>query len=553
MKEVKFGRKNEASSYFYASNDVLVIRRNQNENSPEDSFIGLKQTLCDCTALDCFPDTNVDVYKIPLDDISFDQRLKKLKVLPEVRFAGRAFIDALTKKPIVYTENIFIKFIDSLDKERCLDVLKGLNPATFKPLSFASNAYFLKLEEGSGKKVFDISLELLHRQDVEFCHPEIVRSNRKRTIHPNQWHLKKTKVTYEIEVDASANVEAAHLISEGEGIVIAVLDDGFDIDHPELNFENKIIAPVDFGSKEINYDPRPKVITDVHGTSVAGVACARGMFGSSGVAPKSKLMPVRINNALGSIREAQAFHWAADHGADVISCSWGPPDGEWSDKKDPSHEDVHPLPAVTRLAIEYAIKNGRNGKGCAIFFASGNGNESVDNDGYASYEKVIAVGACNDNNRRSAYSDFGKSLWCTFPSNDMSHPDPNFTPPVIPPRTMGIWTTDRLGNIGVNHGRIEYGDIWGNYTNNFGGTSSACPGVAGVAALMLSVNFDLTWKEVREVIAKTCDKITSELDGEGGLYDEKGHSIYYGYGRVNAEKAVSLALALKSTPYNKIN
>jgi len=77
--------------------------------------------------------------------------------------------------------------------------------------------------------------------------------------------------------------------------------------------------------------------------------------------------------------------------------------------------------------------------------------------------------------------------------------------------------------------------------SDFGGTSSACPGVAGVCALILSVNPDLTWKDVKEILKKTADKI----DKRNGNYDAKGHSKWYGYGRVNAYKAVKLAKKMK--------
>jgi subtilisin family serine protease len=61
---------------------------------------------------------------------------------------------------------------------------------------------------------------------------------------------------------------------------------------------------------------------DNHGTARAGVACANGIEGASGVAPLAKLMPISLADGLGSVREAEAFRWAADNGADVISCSW---------------------------------------------------------------------------------------------------------------------------------------------------------------------------------------------------------------------------------------
>ena len=102
------------------------------------------------------------------------------------------------------------------------------------------------------------------------------------------------------------------------------------------------------------------------------------------------------------------------------------------------------------------------------------------------------------------------------------------------PLTEGIYTTDRTGKDGYNAD--------GDYTADFGGTSSSCPGVAGTVALILAANPELTWDQVREIIKETSEKI----DRSGGKYDSKGHSKYYGYGRVNAEKAVKKAVGMKS-------
>ena len=157
----------------------------------------------------------------------------------------------------------------------------------------------------------------------------------------------------------------------------------------------------------------------------------------------------------------------------------------------------------------------------------------MDNDGYASYAKVIAVAACNDRGQRSVYSDFGKAVWCAFPSSDFGHPPFNQPEPLTP----GIWTTDRVGEAGYNVGDSAVGDANGNFTNRFGGTSSACPGAAGVAALVLSVDPNLKWHEVKDLFKRACDKI----DPQGGDYDASGHSLKYGYGRLNARTAVELA------------
>jgi subtilisin family serine protease len=377
--------------------------------------------------------------------------------------------------------------------------------------------------------IFEIAQRLLQEESVELCHPELIREARQRVAFPQQWHLRETTLNGQ-PINAHANVEAAWSLSNGAGTIIAIVDDGVDIDHEEFRSSAKIVAPRDVTRQSDN--PRPGNFNN-HGTACAGVACASGNIGASGVAPGAQLMPIRLASVLGSQAEADAFVWAAQNGADVISCSWGPMDGDWTNPNDPTHNQVVPLPDSTRLAMEYAISQGRNGKGCVILFAAGNGNESVDNDGYASFEKVIAVAACNDQGQRSAYSDFGEAVWCCFPSNDG-----------LPSLTPGIWTTDRTGPLGYNSGRITQGDAAGNYTNRFGGTSSACPGVAGMVALILSRNPNLRWDEVRDILKRAVDRI-DEVEGN---YSENGHSPFYGYGRVNAAKAVELAMPPQVDP-----
>ncbi|RMG63858.1 MAG: peptidase S8 [Chloroflexi bacterium] len=458
-----------------------------------------------------------------------DQARAVLKSEPDVRFAGRVLVDPQSKAPVLYTENLFVKFDDEAKAATCRQLIKKYGLTIKSPVDYVRNGYFLGAPEGIGLEVFDVAQRLLQEEAVEYCHPELIRRRRDRAAFPNQWHLRKTTIGGRV-IDQSANVEAAWALSQGEGVTIAIIDDGVDIDHEEFGSAGKIVAPRDVTRR--TDDPRPGN-SDNHGTACAGVACANGMFGASGVAPKARLMPIRLTSGLGSQHEADAFVWAAQHGADVISCSWGPADGQWWNPNDPLHKQVVPLPDSTRLAMDYAVRNGRNGKGCVILFAAGNGNESVDNDGYASYDKVIAVAACNDMGTRAAYSDYGKAIWCAFPSN---HGHPSLTP--------GIWTTDRTGAPGYNPGQTSRGDAQGNYTNSFGGTSSACPGVAGVAALILARNPDLRWDEVREIIKNSCDKI----DAANGNYDANGHSPWYGFGRVNARKAVELAAPPQPQP-----
>ncbi len=448
---------------------------------------------------------------------------------PEVRFAGRVLCEAKSKAPVLYTENLFLKLDDDSKPPEHRKLFKRFGLTIKRALDYARNAYFVGAAEGSGIKVFAIAEELLAVPIVELCHPELIRGLRRRTAFDPQWHLKKTVIGGQ-PIEAHAHVEAAWALSEGAGTIIAVIDDGVDLDHEEFRSSGKIVAPRDVTRR--SSDPRPADRNN-HGTACAGVACADGRFGASGVAPRARLLPIRLNSGLGSQAEADAFIWAMQNGADVISCSWGPADGDFTDPNDPLHRQRVPLPDSTRLAIDQAVRNGRNGKGCVIVFAAGNGNESVDNDGYASYEKVIAVAACNDVGRKASYSDFGQAVWCAFPSGNG-----------LPSKTPGIWTTDRSGPVGYNPGSTARGDAAGNYTNSFGGTSSAAPGLAGVCALILAHNPALRWDEVKDILKRSCDRI----DPAGGAYDVGGHSDVYGYGRVHAKRAVELAKPAQAVP-----
>ncbi len=162
--------------------------------------------------------------------------------------------------------------------------------------------------------------------------------------------------------------------------------------------------------------------------------------------------------------------------------------------------------------------------------------------GFAVHPDVITVSACTSLNGKAAYSSWGKSVAVAAPSSN-GHPNVALpetgtvkTGPLIT-TTMpgrGMVTSDRLGADGYNTDA---------YTATFGGTSSSCPVVAGVAGLILSVNPTLTAREVKQILQQTADKVTDgsadpQLGFRYGTYDTNGHSQWFGYGRVNAHKAV---------------
>ncbi len=170
-------------------------------------------------------------------------------------------------------------------------------------------------------------------------------------------------------------------------------------------------------------------------------------------------------------------------------------------------------------------ENGRGGRGVVLFFSAGNGNTTLTlQRPWAAYDKTIAVAASTQGEVRAGYSNFG-------PEIDVCAPSSNGT---------AIISCDFVGN----------GNLAGNtggpldYTNNFGGTSSATPLTAGVAALMLSVNPFLAWTDVRDILRRTAVKIDfANTDPTGQWVDNDGDGVnefsqWYGYGRIDAEAAV---------------
>ena len=174
------------------------------------------------------------------------------------------------------------------------------------------------------------------------------------------------------------------------------------------------------------------------------------------------------------------------------------------------------------MAIEKGITEGFDGKGIFYAWAAGNGHprDNSNLDGYANHYGVTAVCAVNDQGQRSAYSEEGANLWVCAPSND-------------PARDRhGITTTDN-------------GDF---YRNSFGGTSAATPIVSGVAALVRSANTNLTWRDVKLILAASARQNDSDNTGweDGALKYGPDTARYhfsheYGFGVVDAKAAVDLA------------
>ena len=296
-------------------------------------------------------------------------------------------------------------------------------------------------------------------------------------------------------------------LSRGAGATVAVVDeDAGACSHPEFTGRVRatgVVFPAEAADGGVSRS---------HGTKVAGLAAGGGPH-AMGVAPAAFLLPVAVpalSKTTGSRDEADALRWSADHGADVICCAWAPRAGT---------TDSGWLPPHTRAALDYCLTRGRDGKGCVIVVSAGNDGTDVALNGYATYSGVIAVGACNYHGQHPSYSGWGDALWCVFPSNDPRDPTG---------AGMTYLTTAPIGS-------LLDGDAF--YTTRFGFTSAATAAVAGICALIVSANPDLTAQDVKVVLRDSCEKI----DAESGTYDERGHSPVYGFGRPDIARAVELA------------
>jgi subtilisin family serine protease len=316
-----------------------------------------------------------------------------------------------------------------------------------------------------------------------------------------QWHLGNHR--------AGIYAPAAWSISLGsEDFIVAVLDNGVDLQHEDLR--DKLVAGYDFVEDDDQPQPGAK---DAHGTACAGLigAAADNGLGMVGVAWNCKIMPVRISAELfvSNDRIAEGIAFSCRNGAKILSCSWS---GGF-----PSNLLLDAIDQVTDA-------------GCLVFAAAGNKREREPVHFVhfpAAHDRCVAVGAVRVDEQRCSYSCYGPSLDFVAPSGDEGF--------------VAIYTTDHSGKNGDNPGETDEGWGDGNYTA-FNGTSASTPIVAGVAALVWSAYPQLSAAQVRRILEETATKI----DPENGQWRD-GHSVFYGYGKINAYAAMQRAGEMASS------
>ena len=447
------------------------------------------------------------------------------------------------------TARVFVKVRAGTDAQA---LATAVGAAEFERPSYAPGYVLFTAPKGAGNGL-TLAAALGRRAEVENTYPLLARTMALRFM-PNdpffadnaanaghQWHLKNTGAGGGI-LGVDVNVTTAWDTVKGTGVRIGIVDDGLDLSHPDLAAHADSINSFDFRDGDADPSPGPG---DDHGTAVAGVAAAIGNngIGVSGSAPEATLVGLRLVEPGWPI-DAAHIAAAVSHRNDIIQIknnSWGPPDGIPNAPEDPPPPLLIEGPeGPVRQALQDAIDNGRGGKGTLFFWAGGNGRAYGDHsnfDGYANSIYTMAIAAVGDDGIQSDYSEEGANILVAAPSYSSGR--------------QGISTVDRAGNAGYNPDPqllTDYVDP--DYTNTFGGTSAAAPLVAGIGALLLETNPDLTWRDVKEILIRTAvknDPADTDWDtnptlagvqnnGAGFHFNHK-----YGAGLINAAAAVTLA------------
>ncbi|HWM06369.1 MAG TPA: S8 family serine peptidase [Actinophytocola sp.] len=432
--------------------------------------------------------------------------LEEPDAVEEADVAGK-----LVKRPNgrfgIVTKRLNVQLREDLDEASVEKALEESGLRLLTRLRFAPNLF--EVDTTTHSDAFDASMALSKDDRFTLAEPSLIEDvpGRLKPSDPRyaeQWQWSNTGQSGGLP-GADVHAEAAWDITKGAGVRVAVIDNGFHAGHEDLRTGVAGTSGF-FKSAGPNPPTFARGTTGMpngdHGTFCAGMVAARqnNKLGGCGAAPESELMLIAcLNDQVGrQTTLARAIGYAADPstevpgadpstGADILVSSLGPNGADWD------------LTEVLRMALEFAARQGRGGRGLAIFWAASNGNNvDVMADEVVSHADVIAVVRSTRNDKEH---------------NAARGPEVELIAP-------GVDVVSTTGDGG-----------YGSST----GTSFAAPAAAGCAALALSIKLDLTRDELRTIMRESADKI-------GGVqYDANGHDDDYGFGRVNAERAVQLA------------
>ncbi|XP_041844543.1 proprotein convertase subtilisin/kexin type 6 isoform X2 [Melanotaenia boesemani] len=302
----------------------------------------------------------------------------------------------------------------------------------------------------------------------------------------------------------------------GKNVVVTILDDGIERNHPDLIQNYDHLASYDVNGND--HDPTPRYDSrseNIHGTRCAGevAAAANNSHCIVGIAYNAHIGGIRmLDGDVTDIVEAKSLGIRPDY-IHIYSASWGPKD---------DGKTVDGPGTLTKQAFEQGIRKGRRGLGSIFVWAAGNGGRQGDHcscDGYTSSIYTISISSTTENGNKPWYLEVCSSILATTYSSGDFH-------------ERKIVTTD----------------VWQRCTDGHTGTSVSAPIVAGIIALALEANLLLTWRDVQHLLVKTSRPV--HLKADDWKTNAAGHRVshLYGFGLVDAEAMVLEATKWRSVP-----
>ncbi len=347
--------------------------------------------------------------------------------------------------------------------------------------------------------------------------PSVFKTYANDKMWPKMWFLNRG------DEGMDMNVEDAWLQGyTGKGVKVTILDDGVEHTHEDLKGNYDPESSYDLNDDDENPFPRYDFFnSQKHGTRCAGTvaATANNSFCAVGVAYNAKIGGVRLLDGLIlDVLEAKAISFNRNH-IDVYSASWGPDD---------NGKTVDGPGKLARIALEDGATKGRGGKGSIFVWASGNGGKYADNcncDGYTTSIYTLSVSSASENGLVPWYSE---------------------------PCSSSLATTYSSGSKRFAERKVVTTDLHGKCTDQHTGTSASSPMAAGIVALALEANPNLTWRDVQHLTVRTArprGNLKARDWDTNGVGLDYSHS--FGFGLMNAGAMTRLARDWKTVPEQK--
>lgn len=422
----------------------------------------------------------------------------------KISYHTPSFLCSDTTKNMFITHRFYVKLKSPNDLTLLQNLLKQYH-AEIEKEGDLPLWYVIRCDLNSQHNALDLANRFYESGLFAVSEPEFIHATQIDCVNDSkfnkQWNLKNTGQWLNWN-NVDINYCVAHAVTTGNSsVIIGVYDLGVELTHPDIN-----LCSFSYDVETLSSPSQIYTINNnnYHGTACAGIIGAKtdNNLGVAGIASTCPVMSISFDEHTNDYNIGLGFKIAADNGCSVISNSWNRSSySEWIDE-----------------CILYALTNGRNGKGCVIVFSAGNGNTNNINYPASSNDSIIVVGAMSPCGERcNPYSCDGEN-WGSNYGNKLDVMAPG----------VKIPSTDRVGTNGQDPT---------DYMENFNGTSAACPHVAAVAGLILSVNPYLTQKEVADIIESTAQKIGSGYNQNPNRPNGTWNNGM-GYGLVDAYAAV---------------